>query len=1091
MKAARGLAPSLRHGLPPPPTLQLPPAPPPPPPAAAAADDSLPLNHVVHLGAALNETASLSDGSTVHRLAVRGPPGCAWLSARLEALALRPGERLFVHGERGVGAQGAWTAESLRRTGRSAVEGGARAGTLVTPPLPGSLLVIELHSPAAAAAAAPRPPPVLASIVAGTAPIFGTAALEARDADAYSAPAADESAGDGPLGLWRSLFGRSSVGGPPPSLLARGASGLLPFLRLPFLEVGGPGAEEEVGEEEEGSRPLPSDRRRLAGRLSASNATFSFAGDDARAEGPLAAAVGAGGACMVDVACVPEWEEAARGVVALLIDGGLCTGSLLNEKSRQPSDPPLLLTGFHCVRSFVERSVRRGVPEGAAGSFVEASVIYNWRSPGCASPQPPAPWRGGGLQASYGARSCTLPTPPAPLPTPTPSAPASTASIHHPSGDLQKIAISFSSPERSLFCPGCCDEDGGRTSPDQRCWRTDEWKDGLVIGQMHGGYATCAHPRDDFFGQLALAYNNTKRYEQPAAAAALWPHIDPRPSGSLRLKGAAASPSEERTEPPPSLRMWSSAYAANHRLVLREGAYFAAPVHLALSARPTAPVNVSLVALAADGGAGGAPTVQVEVEPRSVTFHPDTWYAPAKFALRVRKAAPTAHSAAPPERTVTELAEGLTSLLGATQMQLAAPAVVAFAGALPYAELSEPTGCPSYSEHPLATYVGRGIPTALLLPAGRYLLRGRGGETWSRKLAPPAACDAVWRAARPFALTCGGQLSSGDVAALTRGYNELMAHDDAARDFRSRPRVPEWVSGGAGRTTPPPLVDMDGDGRADLVLRFSLPEGASLFQIDSCGSEQDMRLRLYRGCPWGAGQPAGEPLSPLLADGDSATLKACRDPLAAAAGAGGGGGGGRRLAGLDGFLSSAALNGSEPLAPGDYWLVLDSDAEEAGFDGQWQLRAQCASSDGEPLTSPTPAGALSARGLPVASPCDLPEGGGCTACTGLDRCGWCADADGYGGACVVGVVDGPLLAACGGDRVWQPFEDSCGVPPSPSPWPEDQEVSPWAWRSASEPAPVAANGSAGAAPWAAGLAAFAALALARRQRRRGTARPMV
>ena len=423
--------------------------------------------------------------------------------------------------------------------------------------------------------------------------------------------------------------------------------------------------------------------------------------------------------------------------------------------------------------------------------------------------------------------------------------------------------------------------------------------------------------------------------------------------------------------------------------------------------------------------------------------------------------------------------------------QLAAPAVVAFAGALPYAELSEPTGCPSYSEHPLATYVGRGIPTALLLPAGRYLLRGRGGETWSRELAPPAACDAVWRAARPFALTCGGQLSSGDVAALTRGYNELMAHDDAARDFRSRPRVPEWVSGGAGRTTPPPLVDMDGDGRADLVLRFSLPEGASLFQIDSCGSEQDMRLRLYRGCPWGAGQPAGEPLSPLLADGDSATLKACRDPLAAAAGAGGGGGGGRRLAGLDGFLSSAALNGSEPLAPGDYWLVLDSDAEEAGFDGQWQLRAQCASSDGEPLTSPTPAGALSARGLPVASPCDLPEGGGCTACTGLDRCGWCADADGYGGACVVGVVDGPLLAACGGDRVWQPFEDSCGVPPSPSPWPEDQEVSPWAWRSASEPAPVAANGSAGAAPWAAGLAAFAALALARRQRRRGTARPMV
>ena len=104
----------------------------------------------------------LPDGSQLWRLAVRCR-WCRWMAADLDGVRLRAGERLFVHGEGGFGARGAYTANGTVHTVR---------GTLTTPPLPGRLLTLESHAPASHAAPSVR----VVRVLAGELPAFGDAA---------------------------------------------------------------------------------------------------------------------------------------------------------------------------------------------------------------------------------------------------------------------------------------------------------------------------------------------------------------------------------------------------------------------------------------------------------------------------------------------------------------------------------------------------------------------------------------------------------------------------------------------------------------------------------------------------------------------------------------------------------------------------------------------------------------------------------------------------------------------------------------------------------------------------------------------------
>eukprot|EP00962_Isochrysis_galbana_P061993 scaffold49244_cov191-Isochrysis_galbana.AAC.1 len=271
-------------------------------------------------------------------------------------------------------------------------------------------------------------------------------------------------------------------------------------------------------------------------------------------------------------------------------------------------------------------------------------------------------------------------------------------------------------------------------------------------------------------------------------------------------------------------------------------------------------------------------------------------------------------------------------------------------GGILFRELSEPDGCPSPTEVAMLPAGARaadaistpGWVAAALLPAGRYALRG---GAWHRMLDPAAACAALWRATAAHTLSCGDIVqwpatpAAGLPAAVPRWVAEAGGGSHAS---------PGWVDGegAAGAETGPglaiggpPLLDLDGDGRPELLLRVFIAPGVTSFSIDTCGSASDGRIRLFAGCPWGGGALA---LSrPLLEDGDSGTVERCRAPLhevTAEAGAGV-----RCLSrGNDAVVWSARMQGmvaggtaatgaspsagtslppGAPLLPGEYWLA--------------------------------------------------------------------------------------------------------------------------------------------------------------------------
>lgn len=557
------------------------------------------------------------------------------------------------------------------------------------------------------------------------------------------------------------------------------------------------------------------------------------------------------------------------------------------------------------------------------------------------------------------------------------------------------------------------------------------------------------------------------------------------------MGGAEAGEKESLDAPPAAgLRLWSAAYAPGHVLRLRRGAWLAAPLRLALTCRPSAPVTVRLLVR----GPGEA---AVTVEPREVTFSSAEWYVPTTISLRaaggdgsggggdvvgdpppvlwldVASADAEYDGVAPPPLAVELLpregepgplctAEGTHGDGGSgggdgsvggggsdsgggassgaiARLGLSSPAVLALGGGgILFRELSEPDGCPSPTEVAMLPAGARaadaistpGWVAAALLPAGRYALRG---GAWHRMLDPAAACAALWRATAAHTLSCGDIVqwpatpAAGLPAAVPRWVAEAGGGSHAS---------PRWVDGegAAGAETGPglaiggpPLLDLDGDGRPELLLRVFIAPGVTSFSIDTCGSASDGRIRLFAGCPWGGGALA---LSrPLLEDGDSGTVERCRAPLhevTAEAGAGV-----RRLSrGNDAVVWSARMQGmvaggtaatgaspsagtslppGAPLLPGEYWLAVDSDAEQEDLASGGRLRVTCARDE----VHAAPSG--------VADPC-FAAAGGCRECTALTACGWCSGPSGSG-ECLAGRAEGPLLAACGG--AWVPFADRC------------------------------------------------------------------
>ena len=215
------------------------------------------------------------------------------------------------------------------------------------------------------------------------------------------------------------------------------------------------------------------------------------------------------GACNIDVMCPlgANWQDEKRGVVNMLdgSGGGYCTGSLITNTARDCRN--LVLTANHCLSS--------------SGSAASTIFQFNFERPSCGSGTPPSNQQVAGsfLRATYSASDVTLLEIDEPIPegynawyngwSRSTTAPTESWCIHHPNNDEKKITYN----DDPLA-------DGQTWGPDH--WRIAQWEQGTtepgssgsplfdqnarIVGQLHGGTASCSSLTYDEFGKLDVSW---------------------------------------------------------------------------------------------------------------------------------------------------------------------------------------------------------------------------------------------------------------------------------------------------------------------------------------------------------------------------------------------------------------------------------------------------------------------------------------------------------------------------------------------------------------------------------------------------------
>ncbi|MBK8497728.1 MAG: trypsin-like peptidase domain-containing protein [Flavobacteriales bacterium] len=218
---------------------------------------------------------------------------------------------------------------------------------------------------------------------------------------------------------------------------------------------------------------------------------------------------GDSGSCNNNVNC-PEgdpWDNQIRSVAMITVGGqGICTGQLINNCLNNGT--PYFLTANHCL--------------GGNNTWV---FRFNWNSPTC-TPTTNGPTNqtvsGSTLKTSSQNSDMALlqlnSTPPASYnvfytgwdKTDTP--PTASTCIHHPSGDIKKISFDNNPATATTVTIGYT----------AQVWRIANWEDGtteggssgsglwnqngLLIGQLFGGQASCSNNINDYFGRFGVSY---------------------------------------------------------------------------------------------------------------------------------------------------------------------------------------------------------------------------------------------------------------------------------------------------------------------------------------------------------------------------------------------------------------------------------------------------------------------------------------------------------------------------------------------------------------------------------------------------------
>ncbi len=242
--------------------------------------------------------------------------------------------------------------------------------------------------------------------------------------------------------------------------------------------------------------------------------------------------VGESSSCQIDVACKPEWNDVSRGIAKMLYsdtrDGYsyICTGNLMNDTFN--SATPYFLTANHCISTQADASTLQ--------------TFWFYKSTSCNSQDASSSLkvRYGGATLLYTSRDTDTTllklndAPPAGVQylgwsTSLPAYGTSVGSVHHPSGDMQKIStggIYGFSDCQVVSDAGdfyCFDSSAISSNHMQVKWSSGVTEAGssgaglfqsingsqYLVGQLHGGLSSCAAPsRTDYYGSFGVAFED-------------------------------------------------------------------------------------------------------------------------------------------------------------------------------------------------------------------------------------------------------------------------------------------------------------------------------------------------------------------------------------------------------------------------------------------------------------------------------------------------------------------------------------------------------------------------------------------------------
>ena len=265
--------------------------------------------------------------------------------------------------------------------------------------------------------------------------------------------------------------------------------------------------------------------------------------------------MGASGACNVNVACTDgdPWRNQSRAVAMYQVSGSIgsvtCTGTLINNTAED--DRPYFLTAFHC---FDEVDGRSDCNISNTSTIAASTIVYwNYQAGTCSGTtgskslyQAGSVYRAGYCDSDFALLELDR------VPVSSAevfyagwdrgaAAPGSAATIHHPSGDIKKISVEHHPLSVTAF--------GGTVSPgDGTHLRVANWdvgttesgssgcalfnSAGRIVGQLHGGDASCYNKLPDWFGRFYTSWTGGG-----TAATRLRDWLDPVNSGVLTLDG--------------------------------------------------------------------------------------------------------------------------------------------------------------------------------------------------------------------------------------------------------------------------------------------------------------------------------------------------------------------------------------------------------------------------------------------------------------------------------------------------------------------------------------------------------------------------